>query len=178
MFRQLADVLASGTANVGSANTVLTTYRPGQLQEFIEVFWHQGRDSNRQAAFGDALNPLVHRAMGRPTRIDPVVFGLPVPAPPSVTWRHLVYAAMLEQTRIVEIFRRVVAEWVSGDRLPRASEATQRWGQATEQLFFAPAWQYSVRAVTSTIRPDAGSVRRNIIWRMFGWELQHGTEDG
>jgi hypothetical protein len=77
-----------------------------------------------------------------------------------------------------DIFQRVIFEIVHGERLPGLSQASQRWAHVTEQLFFNHPWPYSVRAVTSTIRPDAGGVRRNAYWRMFGWDLHHGTPDG
>ncbi len=118
--------------------------------------------------------------MARPDRLDPLAPGLaiPPPAPAPVTWHHLVYAALLEQTRITDIFRRVVFEWLHGERLPTASADSHRWLQATEQLFFGYGWPYSVRTVTSTLRPDQYAVRRNAYWRMFAWDLQHGTDEG
>jgi hypothetical protein len=85
---------------------------------------------------------------------------------------------MLENTRIVDIFQRVLFEWLHGERLPNPSIYTQRWIQATEQLFFSEPWSYSVRAIGSRIRPDIGSVRRNAYYRMLGMDLNHGAEDG
>ena len=85
---------------------------------------------------------------------------------------------MLENTRIVDIFQRVVTSWLTGERLPPPTIDTQRWLQATEQLFFSRPWPYSVRAVTSDLRPDAGAVRRNAYFRLLGMDLTHGTEDG
>lgn len=179
MFRQLADILGGGVANVNSANEVLTTYRPSQLSEFLELFWSAGREAGRQAALGEALAASDHQDMARPETVDPIVAPpSPPPAPAPVTWRHVVYAALLEQTRITDIFRRVIHEWVHGERLPRATQATQRWLHTTEQLFFSAQWPYSILSVTSSIRPDIAAVRRNLYWRMLAWDLQHGTDDG
>ena len=83
------------------------------------------------------------------------VIALPLPLPP-VQWHHIVYAYLLENTRIVDILRQVVFDWTHGERLPTATVATHRWLQATEQVFFANPWSYSVRAVTSHVRNDAG----------------------
>jgi hypothetical protein len=85
---------------------------------------------------------------------------------------------MLENTRMVDIFRRVAYEWLHGERLPLPSELTQRWLHTTEQLFFGTPWGYSIRSVTSALRPDSGGVRRNAYYRMFGMDLNHGTDDG
>ena len=179
MFRQLAAVLAGGVANAASANQVLTTYRPSQLVEFLEAFWATGRDAARQLALGQALVALGHQAMARPDSLDPLAPAalLPPRAPAPVAWNHAVYAALLEQTRITEILRRVVHELVHGERI-RASQATQRWLHATERLFFSNHSAYSIRDLASSIRPDSAATRRNLYWRMLGWELQNGMEDG
>lgn len=185
MFTQLAVALAPlyGNDAAQSANAVLTAYRPSQLSEYLETLWGTGRDAQRQAALGPALNAANHQNMARLDLIDPLaappaVAIDPPPAPAPVVWPHLAYAYMLENTRMVDIFRRVVFEYTHGERLPTASQATQRWLHATEQLFFRDAWSYSVRAVTSSIRPDSASVRRNAYYRILGMDLNHGSEDG
>jgi hypothetical protein len=172
MFRQLA-------AAIG-VQRVLTEFRPSQLSEFLETFWQRERFDVRQLAFGPNVTAATHRAMARPEIIDPLG---PPPEPPAplrdpVTWHHLVYAYMLENTRMVDILRRAVHEWTTGERLPLPTERTQRWLHATEQLFFGSPWSYSVRSVTSSVRPDSGAMRRNAYYRMFGMDLNHGTDDG
>jgi hypothetical protein len=84
----------------------------------------------------------------------------------------------LENTRIADIFQQVVFEWTHGERLPAATVNSQRWLHVTEQVFFAGAWPYSVRAVTSRVRNDAGAVRRNAYYRLLGMDLNHGAESG
>ena len=88
------------------------------------------------------------------------------------------YAYMIENTRIFDIFRRVVSEYVHGERLPHATHETVRWLRTTEELFFSTPRSLTVRSVTSNLRPDDGSVRRNLYWRALGMDLNHGTEDG
>src|SRR5215203_2271718 len=151
---------------------VLTGCRPSQLAEFLERLWSAERLPAREAALG-SVDSTLHREMARSTFVDQLVGN-----ERRYTWHHLVYAYMLENTRMVDIFRRVVFEWVTGERLPIPSQATQRWLHATEQLFFAPPWPYSVRAVTSAVRPDHGAVRRNAYFRLLGMDLNHGLEDG
>jgi hypothetical protein len=179
MFRQLA-------AAIG-VQRVLTEYRPSQLSEFLETYWQSPRLGIRQVAFGPDVTPASHQQMGRPAIIDPLPPALPDPPPPhsplsrlstGVTWHHLVYAYMLENTRIVDIFRRVIYEWTTGERLPTIRERTQHWLHTTEQLFFGSPWSYSVRSVTSSIRPDSGATRRNAYYRLLGMDLNHGTDDG
>jgi hypothetical protein len=168
MFLQLARIVPGG------ANQVLTAYRPSQLSEFLEVFWNTQRDGRRQAALNvPAAN---HMLMARTAAdvLDPLAPAVAVPpqAPAQVTWRHAVYAALLEQTNVTEVFGRILAEWLQGERLPRPLQPAQRWLHVTEQLFFGSSWSYSIRSVTSSLRPDPAAVRRNMYWRLFGWEIQ------
>jgi hypothetical protein len=171
MFRQLAAVIGP--------NAVLTQYRPSQMAEYLETFWNTARLGVRQLALGPNIG-VFHEAMARPDIIDPLPSAPPDPPPPPapVGWHHLVYAYMLENTRVVDIFRRVILEAVTGERISIARPETQRWLHVTEQLFFASPWAYSVRSVTSSLRPDSGAVRRNAYYRLLGMDLNHGTDDG
>src|SRR5947208_10106476 len=141
MFRQLATALSRAPAIPGAtplarataaADAVLSAYRPSQLSEFLELFWSSWRNPARQGALGPNLTPAAHQTMGRPSLLDPLLVAAggvfnPPRAPIPVQWHHLVYAYMLENTRIVDIFRRVLYEWVHGERLPTATQPTQRW---------------------------------------------------
>jgi hypothetical protein len=93
------------------------------------------------------------------------------------TWHHLIYAYMIENTRVYEIFRRVLHEFLHGERLGVPTEASQLWLRNTEQLFYRDPAPYTFRAVTSDIRSDMRASRRNAYQRMFGMDLNHGTED-
>jgi len=181
MFRQLAQyyALTTGSTPVQAANHILTTERPTQYADFLEEYWRVGRNPGRYLGELPA-GAAEHIDMSRDAEDD---FGMPaVPplAPNTVqpSWQHLVYAYMLENTRLVDIFRRVVNEYIHGERLGPPRQTTQRWLQATEQLFFSYPLPYSVRAVTSFLRPDTSAVRRNAYYRMLGMDLNHGTEDG
>ena len=98
--------------------------------------------------------------------------------PPGARWDHLIYAYMIENTRIYEIFRRVVHEFLHGEKLgaPGASE-TQLWLRTTEELFYRDPPPFSITTVSSHIRPDLRSSRRNAYQRMFGMDLNHGTDE-
>ena len=179
MFTQLATALVPIFGNAtDAADSVLSDFRPSELSEYLEGFWFAVRNGARQAAFGPLLNAVAHRNMARDPAAAPIDPAAPAPAFVPTQHHHICYAFMLENTRIVDIFRRVVREWLQGERLPTATQRSQRWLQTTEQLFFADAWPYSVRAVTSTIRPDSGAVRRNAYYRLLGMDLNHGTDDG
>jgi hypothetical protein len=92
-------------------------------------------------------------------------------------WDHLIYAYVLESTRAVQILRRVVREYRSGEALGIPTLATRRWVEATEALLFGAANPLAAWLSTSAVRPDSEAVRRNAYWRMFGLDLGFGNED-
>lgn len=100
----------------------------------------------------------------------------PVPSayPP---WDHFGYSYVLENTRAVQILRRVVREYRSGEAFGIPSIDTQRWLDATEVLLFGAANPIGCWLSTSTARPDPEAVRRNAYWRMFGLDLAFGSDD-
>jgi hypothetical protein len=99
------------------------------------------------------------------------------PRSPGAVWPHLIYAYMIENTRIYEIFRRVLHEFFHGEKLSTPSEAAQDWLRSTEELFYRDPPPFSIRAVTSDVRTDMRASRRNAYHRLFGMDLNHGTED-
>jgi hypothetical protein len=99
----------------------------------------------------------------------------PALGPPA--WDHLMYSYALENTRAVQIFRRVVREYRSGEGLGIPSVATQRWLDVTETLLFGAPNLFAPWLSTSSVRPDPEAVRRNAYWRLFGLDLSFGTDD-
>jgi hypothetical protein len=85
---------------------------------------------------------------------------------------------MIENTRVYEIFRRVLYEFLHGEKLGTPTPESQKWLRTTEELFYRDATPYSITAVSSHLRPDLRANRRNAYQRMFGMELNHGTDDG
>ena len=59
-------------------------------------------------------------------------------------WDHLIYAYMIENTRILDIFRRVVYEFAQGERLGTPSVETLHWLRNTEELFYRDAPSFFV----------------------------------
>ena len=104
---------------------------------------------------------------------DPTVLGVL-----EADWDHLIYAYLIENTRAVEIFRRVLVEYLHGEKLEVPSAKTPRGLRATVALVFRHLPSGSIGAITSGVRPDAGAVRRNAYHRFFGMDLNHGLDDG
>jgi len=109
----------------------------------------------------------------------------------GVLWDHLIYAYMIENTRIYEIFQRVLQEFLHGEKLgvpgtvpghpgpPPILETaeSQRWLRTTEELFYRDPPPFFITTVSSHVRADIRSTRCNAYWRMFGMEINHRTHD-
>jgi hypothetical protein len=165
MFIETANAMV-GPA-VGNANIILTEQRPLQILEYLEAYW--------LAAATAGISGPADPNIARPTPLDRPVLTTPL-APVGV--HHIVYALCLENTRLADIMRRVVAEYRTGERLPPATAPTLRWLQVTEEVFFTSPVPFSVRSLTSSLRPDPAAIRRNAYYRFLGMDLNHGTEDG
>jgi hypothetical protein len=165
MFIELATAMGATPANPAPADIILTQHRPLQIVDFLEAYW--------QAAAAGLPVPA-DPAMARPNALDQ-----PAIVPPLAPFiHHIAYALCLENTRLLEIMRRVTLEYRTGERLPPATPATQRWLHVTEEVLFTNPLPFSVRSVTSSLRPDPGAIRRNAYYRLLGMDLNHGTEDG
>ena len=95
----------------------------------------------------------------------------------ALYWHHLIYAYMIENTRIYEIFRRVVHEYLHGEKLGVPSPDTQLWLRNTEELFYRDAPPFFIAVTDSHIRSDLRASRRTAYQRLFGMELNHGKDD-
>jgi hypothetical protein len=98
--------------------------------------------------------------------------------PRRFRWDHLIYAYMVENTRVYEIFRRVLHEFLHGEKLGAPTDDSQRWLRNTEELFFKDGAPFFITSIQSHIRKDVGGNRRGPYQRMFAMELNHGTDDG
>jgi hypothetical protein len=115
-----------------------------------------------RSALGDALATLlVDRELPRRFR-----------------WDHLIYAYMIENTRVYEIFRRVLHEFLHGEKLGAPTDDSQKWLRNTEELFFKDGAPFFITSIQSHIRDDIRANRRGPYQRMFAMELNHGTDDG
>jgi hypothetical protein len=53
---------------------------------------------------------------------------------------------------------------------------SQRWLCTTEELFYRDPPPFFITAVTSHVRSEIDCTRRNAYWRIFGMDLNHGTD--
>ncbi len=90
------------------------------------------------------------------------------------SWDHLIYAYLIENTRIYDVFRKVLFEYLHGEKISVPLFEAHRWLRNTEELFFSNPAPFRIYNISSQIRPDFNAYRRNIYYRMFGMDLNHG----
>lgn len=90
------------------------------------------------------------------------------------TTYHLIYAYLIENTRIVQIFEKLIEKYYQDEELGIIENAQVfRWIQNTERLFFKND-SPRLTNVRSIIRPSYDASRRNAYFRMFGMDLAFG----
>ena len=78
---------------------------------------------------------------------------------------------MIENTRVLEVFRRVLDSFLHGERLSSLRSESQRWLRTTEELFFRDPPSFSTMTQTSYVRPSLAATRANAYQRLFGMTL-------
>src|SRR5262245_34955797 len=178
----------------GSSMQDLSDLHPSILEALLERCWnsrinvtnvptiqpgHPDRRSDVPARPDLLLNPTlafrVPRILPRAGDIDvPALDAIIRPLPgalPSIRWHHLIYAYMIENTRVTEVFRRVIDGFLHGERMSTLSPQSQRWLWTTEELFFRDAPSFSVGTQTSYVRERMSATRANAYQRLFGMTL-------
>ncbi len=169
MIRQLVArfaTLPGQTPNTAAA--AILTADPLDLILHMEEVWRAAQLPTAPAPPPSARNALL--VLGN-------AFSTPPPTAGSVAWDHLGYSYVLENTRAVQILRRVVRAYRSGESLGIPQVATQQWLDATEALLFSTAYPFSAWLTTSSVRQEPEAVRRNAYWRLFGLDLAFGGDD-
>jgi hypothetical protein len=200
MFLRLAQELIRiynlGKDKEAEAANIVFRYRPVDLLSYLEDFWAVEPGKSRKYANDDTWR----RVLAEPFTVgsDPYSENLPRPAYPAPkftlpeitnypqdqgvnilpVWKHLIYAYTIENTRVLDILRRVVYEILVGEHLGRPSECVLSWARNTEELFFTDRIGHWIFSQTSRLRNDAGAIRRNAYYRLLGMDLNHGSEDG
>ncbi|MEL6676409.1 MAG: hypothetical protein AAFR61_29645 [Bacteroidota bacterium] len=182
MFRT---IVGNGSNRIQRANHLFCSH-PAQLSAMMEQYWN-GRMLN-------AANPRTNQSnsLGSPQRRSEVgayplnyllnTWGadsfISRNAPnDNLYWLHLIYAYMIENTRLYEIFKKVVTAYLVGEKLGVPVGEAQSWLRNTEELFFSDPSPFAVYNVRSRLRPDVEATRRNAYFRMFGMDLNHGQAD-
>jgi hypothetical protein len=88
---------------------------------------------------------------------------------------HLIYALLIDSTRVYDIFARVIERFAQGESLEIPSPGSQRWLHATEQLWFRDPVPGSITAPVSRLRPNLSEVIDNAYLRLLGMQVPRPT---
>lgn len=161
------------------AKKILTTH-PLKLVQLLEAAWEGGKNNKIgiSALFGEYLSYL-NLACSSCNADYFTEFNKSelFPVEKSIAWDHLIYAFCIENTGIYEIFRRVLYEFLHGEKLDIPSPEGQMWLRNTEELFYRDTSPFTIFNLVSNIRPDSRASRRNAYYRMFGIDLNFGLDD-
>src|SRR5437763_13778520 len=191
MFNVLAQIFLQAA---GAATDPLRVH-PAQLSRWLDEVWSAGPPQIPVEPSGFVL-PFLGSPGGIIVTLDspssPTMFKQPsgilppnvqsysgAPGPVTTTpgvpllWHHLVYAYLLENTGMVEIFSEVLRRAAYGETLEIETNDAVQWLRSTEDLFFRDPPLFSSGLMTSQLRPESRIIRRNAHWRMFGVDLAH-----
>jgi hypothetical protein len=190
MFRRFASVPGIGAQR-------LFLFHPADLIAVLELAWDRRpevaalptgnpfhrSDLNRfsdtwfgsRALSGAAPNPPAQHPLQ--PNLNPIISSIVARETLTPLWEHLIYAYMIENTRILDIFRKVIYEFMHGEKLGVASLETLHWLRNTEELFLRDAPSFFVNALHSPLRPEMDATRRTTYHRVLGMDLNHGTAD-
>jgi hypothetical protein len=86
---------------------------------------------------------------------------------------HMMFAYLVENTRILQIFERLIDRYLLDENFGIAGDPLAfNWLLNSEKLFFKN--EAPTTLITSQIRPSTDAARRNAYWRMFGMDLAFG----
>lgn len=178
MFRQLVNLILTPATppNVSEAQwraDFLLSRHPADLAALLEEAWNARL--NAGVPLGHPFNRSALSGLADPADGSGIVLPRPLN---GVAWDHLIYAYMIENTRIYEIFRRLLHELLHGEKLGTPTAESVQWLRTTEALFYRDSAPFFITDLSTHIRPDGRAARRNAYQRMFGMDLNHGADDG
>jgi hypothetical protein len=91
-------------------------------------------------------------------------------------WDHLIYAYLIENTRIFDIFARLLETYAFSEELETPSPAAQNFWRNTEYLIYGDGIPSMIWNTTSRARRDEIANRQTVYNWMFGIDLSHGAE--
>jgi hypothetical protein len=129
-----------------------------------------------------ALDPLLGTAFVTPFQQPGLGWaGTPpgtFPTPPTkpTNWDHLIYAYVIENTRIFEIFSKLLSKYIHGGDLETPSPASQLFWRNLEFLIYGDAAPSMVWTTSGRVRRDEQAGRCSTYFWMFGIDLSHAPQ--
>jgi hypothetical protein len=91
-------------------------------------------------------------------------------------WDQIIYAYTIENTRIFDVFAKVLETYIFSERLETPSPASQQFWRNTEYLIYGDGLPTMLWTPTSRLRRDEIASRLTAYYRMIGADLSHAQE--
>jgi hypothetical protein len=165
---------ANGTIDVPKAQRLLSSH-PLVITSFVEDFWRQSTEGQKLP--GHLSHGAWSEAMTKRIQRDFIVRDddFKITDPPQ-SWDHLIYAYLIENTGIFDIFAKVMERYCFCEDLGRMSPESQLFLRTTQALIFSNPPPTTIWNVTGWGCPDEISQRMSAYWWMFGIELNHAAD--
>jgi hypothetical protein len=129
-----------------------------------------------------AINPMSNPAFTPPLNqpglgwlgTDPL--SAPVKPTQATNWDHLIYAYIIENTRIYEVFRKLLGKYIEGGELETPNAASQLFWRNLDFLIYGDAVPSMVWTTSSRLRRDEQANRCSTYFWMFGIDLSHAPQ--
>jgi hypothetical protein len=95
---------------------------------------------------------------------------------PASNWDHLIYAYLVENTRIYDIFNKVLETYMFSELLETPSATSQLFWRNVESLIYGDAVPTMVWTTTGRNRRDEMANRMTVYYWMFGIDLSHAQD--
>jgi hypothetical protein len=167
--------LATGLLDEDQAEALLQAH-PLVLTALAECVW---REQVRPVQPAQPPLPIAAWPEAMTDRIlndfQPGLPGGPLARLADTRWDHIIYAYMIENTRIFDIFRKVNELYQSGEQLRKPRPESQRFWFSANSLIFSRPPPMTVWNI-SGIHPDEEAQRMALYQRMLGLDLFHAEE--
>jgi hypothetical protein len=94
----------------------------------------------------------------------------------ATNWDHLIYAYLIENTRIFDIFERLLETYAFSEDLETPSPAGQLFWRNTEYLLYGEGIPSLLPTTSSRARRDEVANRQTVYNWMFGIDVSHAAE--
>jgi hypothetical protein len=93
-----------------------------------------------------------------------------------LNWDHLIYAYLIENTRIYDVFSKVLETYIFSEQLETPSPASQQFWRNTEYLIYGDGMPTMLWSPVSRLRRDEVANRLTLYYWMFGLDISHAQE--
>jgi hypothetical protein len=118
-------------------------------------------------------SPLPSASYTAPLAQPGIAGAFPGPTTKPTNWDHLIYAYIIENTRIFEIFAKVLETYMFSEQLETPTPESQLFWRNLEFMIFGDAMPSMLWTTSGRVRRDEIANRMATYYWMFGIDLSH-----